>query len=115
MSDEKYQNFCKHRLIICDVAVTATIKNNAHNLPSTFDPADDKACICKIQEKKEEKFAKDAYLSFPYHDSIVNVCFQYEVTEFPSSFTAGRKMYYSKKSDLLNKLRQISCCRINEK
>ena len=30
---------------------------------STFDSADSKACICKIQEKKKEKFAKGAYLS----------------------------------------------------
>ena len=45
MNKEKYQNFC---LIICDVAITATIKNNALNLQSTFDSADDKACIRKI-------------------------------------------------------------------
>ena len=51
MNEEKYQNFRKHRLIICDVAITATIKNNALNLASTFDSAYDKACI---QEKKEE-------------------------------------------------------------
>ena len=48
MNAEKYQNFRKHRLIICDAAITATIKNNALNLPSTFDSADDKACIRKI-------------------------------------------------------------------
>ena len=96
MNEEKYQNFRKHRLIICDVAITATIKNNALNLPSTFDSADDKACIRKIKEKKAEKFAKAAYLSFSYRDSIVKEYFQYEVTEFPSSFTDGGKMYHSK-------------------
>ena len=29
MNEEKYQNFRKHRLIIFDVAITATTKNNA--------------------------------------------------------------------------------------
>ena len=32
MNEEKYQNFCKRGLIICDVAITATIKNNPINL-----------------------------------------------------------------------------------
>ena len=47
------------------------------------------------------------YLSFPHRDSIVKGCFHYEATEFPSSFTDGGKMYHSKKSDLLNKFKQI--------
>ena len=64
MNKEKYQNFRKHTLTICDVAITATIKNNAFNLPSTFDSANNKPCIREIQEKKEEKFAKAAHLSF---------------------------------------------------
>ena len=64
MNEEKYQNFCKHRLIIRDVAITATIKNNALNLPSTFDSSNNKPCIREIQEKKEERFAKAAHLSF---------------------------------------------------
>ena len=57
MNEEKYQNFSEHGLIICDVAISSTIKNNALNLINTFDPADDKACIGRIQEKREEKFA----------------------------------------------------------
>ena len=93
MNEEKYQNLRKHRLIICDVAITATIKNNALNLSSTFHLDNDKACIRKIQINKVEKFAKAAYLSFPYHDSTVKECFQYEVTEFPSSFTDGGKIH----------------------
>ena len=44
----KYQNFHKHITIICDIAITATIKNNALNLPSSFDLAHDKAWTCKI-------------------------------------------------------------------
>ena len=106
MNEEKYQNFRKHRLIICDVAIMATIKNIALNLPSTFDSAGDKACIRKIQEKKEEKSAKRAYLSFPYRDFIDKECFQYEVTEFPSSFTDDGKIYHSKKLDSPNKFRK---------
>ena len=54
----------------------------------------------------EEKFANAAYSNFQDLDSIVNEYFQYELTEFPSPFTNGRKMYHSKKSDLLNKFRQ---------
>ena len=42
MNEEKYQNFCKRRLIICDVAITATVKNNPLNLLSIFDPVDNK-------------------------------------------------------------------------
>ena len=71
---------------------------DALNLTSTFDSADNKACICKIQEKKEEKFAKAAFLTFPYRNC--KECFQYEVTEFG-------KMCHSKESDSLNKFRQI--------
>ena len=91
-----WRNFRRHRLIISAVAITATTKNNPLNLPTTFDPGDEKACIRKIWEKKEEKFAKAAYSSFPYRDFIVEECFQYEVTEFPSSFTEGKKTYRSK-------------------
>ena len=75
INEEKYQNFCKRRLIICDVAIMATIKNNPLNLLSSFDPDDDKACIPQIQEKKEEKFDKAAYSSFLYLDSIIKECF----------------------------------------
>ena len=57
MNEEKYQNFSEHGLIICDVAISATIKNNALNLINTFDLADDKACIGRIQEREKEKFA----------------------------------------------------------
>ena len=53
----------------------ATIKNNPLNLLSSFDPVHDKACISKIQEKKEEKFDKAAYSSFPYLDSFIKECF----------------------------------------
>ena len=63
MNEEKYQNFCKRRLIIRDVAIMATIRNNPLNLLSSFDPVDDKACIPKIQEKKEENFDKAPYSS----------------------------------------------------
>ena len=59
----------------------ATIKNNALNLPNTFDSANKKACICKVQEKKEEKFAKAAYLRIPYC-KIVKECFQCEVQQY---------------------------------
>ena len=72
----------------------ATIKNNALKLPDTFYSANGKTCIRKIQEKKEEKLPKAAHLSFPYRDSIVKECFQYEVIEFTSSFTNGGKMYH---------------------
>ena len=57
----------------------ATIKNNALKLPDTFYSANGKTCIRKIQEKKEEKLPKAAHLSFPYRDSIVKECFQYEL------------------------------------
>ena len=76
MNEEKYQNFYKRRLIICDVAIMATTKNNPLNLLSSFDPVDDKACIPKIQEREEEKFDKAAYSSFPYLDSVIKECFQ---------------------------------------
>ena len=65
MNEEKHQNFCKLTLIIFDVAITATIKNNPLKLLSSFDPVDDNACIRKIQKKREEKFDKAAYSSFP--------------------------------------------------
>ena len=45
---------------------------------STFDPVDDEPCTHQIQKKIEEKFAKAAYSSFQYLDSIVNEHFQYE-------------------------------------
>ena len=113
VNEEKYQHFRKHRLIVCDVAITASIKNNALNLPSSFDLilsnfADNKACICKIQA---------AYLIFPYRGSIVKECFQDEVTEFPLSFTYGRKNVSFKKIRFTkkNQANTRSCCRINEK
>ena len=62
MNEGKYQNFRKHRLIICDVAITAEIKNSALNISSTFDPANDETFICKIKEKKEKKFAKGLFI-----------------------------------------------------
>ena len=96
MNEEKHQKFHKHRLNICDVAVTTKIKNNQRNLPSTFDQVDKKACIRKIQENKEEKLAKAAYSSFRYRNSVVKECFQYEVTEFPSSFTDRGKISLKK-------------------
>ena len=34
-------------------------------------------------------------------------CFQCKVTEFASPFTDGGNIYHSKKSDLLNRLKQI--------
>ena len=97
-----------NRLIICDVAVTGTIENNPLNLPSTFDPVDDKACIRKTQEEKKKSLLRLlAVSSFRYHDSIVKECFHYVVTEFPSSSTDGGKMYHSERSHLLHKFRQI--------
>ena len=71
-------------------------KNKALNLPSIFDLGDNKVCIGKIQEKKEEKFAKDAYLSFPYRDYVVKECFKYKVIEFPSPFTDAEKIIIQK-------------------
>ena len=44
---------------------------------------------------------------FLYRDSIVLECLQCKVTESLSTFTDDRNMYHSKKSDLLNRLRQI--------
>ena len=52
MNEEKYQNFRKHRLFLCDVTITVTIKKSAFNLPSTFDLTENKAFIRKRQEKK---------------------------------------------------------------
>ena len=73
MNEKKCQHFRKHRPIICDVAITATIKNNSFNLLSTLDPVGNKASLyAQLPEKKKEKFAKAAYSSFPYRGG----CFQ---------------------------------------
>ena len=71
-------------------------KNEALNLPSIFDPDDDKVSMGKIQENKEEKFAKTAYLSFPHRDYDVKEFFKHKVTEFPSSFTDAEKIIIQK-------------------
>ena len=87
-NEEKYQMFCKHRIDVCDTAITAVIKNNSLDLPSTLLSKDEKDTIKQVQSKKEKKFAKSALLCHSCRDDLVGSCFQCEVSEYPSAFTA---------------------------
>ena len=107
VNEERYQNFCKHRINLCDTAITAPIKNNDLVLPSSLLSNNEKMNVRNAQMKKEERFAKAAQIGFFYRDQAVKECFKYEITEFPSSLTNGGKMYHSTKSDLLTRLKQI--------
>ena len=84
MNEEKYKNFCKRTPVICDAAITATIKNNPLTLLSSFDPVDDKAFIRKRQEKKKKSLIK--LLVQVSHTLILlsRSVSQHEVPKFPS-------------------------------
>ena len=57
MNEEKYQNFSEHGLIICDVTISATIKNNALNLINTFGSISGDKILCAVSRQ----FGEDSF------------------------------------------------------
>ena len=64
--------------------------------------------------KIEQKFAKSFQISSPYRKVLVQQCFQYEITDHPSSLTDGSAIYHSNISDLLKRLREIDGVKISK-
>ena len=105
-NERRYQEFCLHRLQLCDIAVSEKISNYNLRLPSSLD--DDQTRNNQTQKNRTElKTAKLLQAASPYRETLVKECFKHEVAEFPSSLTLGEKMYHSGKSDLLKRLRDI--------
>ena len=100
MNEQKYNTFCDLQLEHCEIPVSATVKNNGFNLPSSI--SKDTTKTNRVQQAKiGQKFAKSFQIASPYRNVLVQQCFQYEITEHPSSLTDGGAMYHSNKSDLL--------------
>ena len=106
-NEESYKEFYKHRLLICDIPITDTIKTYKPDLPGNVTTKSEKAQLQATQLKNEEKFAKAATFSIPYHEEQVKRVFSNEVTKFLSALTEGGSMYHSSKSDLLKRFKQI--------
>ena len=103
----KYQEFCKERLEMCSKPISDVITNHVLHLPSSI--KDDKKKMTRIaQIKKEQKFSKSIFISLQSREEVVKECFEFEVTEHPSSITDASRMYHSNKSDLLKRLREIN-------
>ena len=103
--DGRYKELYKHRLVICNISVTDTIKTYKLDLPGNVTTK--RKLLQATQLKSEEKFAKAANFSIPYREEQVKKIFSNEVTNFPSALTEGGPMYHSSKSDLLERLKQI--------
>ena len=113
INEEKYRDFCEHRLERCDVPIT-DVKNNILRLPSGI-PKDTSKVTRMQQAKSELKFAKSIQIASQYIDDLVKECFQYEVSDYPSSITVGCQVYHSSKSDLLKRLRDIKDAKVRKK
>ena len=57
INEEKYGTFRKHRIMRCDIAISALIKNNSLHLPSSM-CVNDKSVTRLQQTKCEQKFSK---------------------------------------------------------
>ena len=106
-NENRYTEFCYHRLIICDVPITDTIKKYKHDLPSSLTKTSEKAALQASQNNSASKFAKSAALCQPYREEKVMKAFSNEVTNFPSALTEGGSVYHSSKSDLLKRFKLI--------
>ena len=67
-NDESYKEFYKHRRVICDIAITDTIKAYKLDVPGNVTTKCEKAQLQATQLKREEKFAIAATFSIPYHE-----------------------------------------------
>ena len=101
-NEERYKEFYKHRLVICNIPITNTIKTYKLDLPGNVTTKSGKAQLQATQLKSEEKFAKAAAFSITYREEQVKRVFSNEVTNFPSI-----SMCHSSKSGLLKRWKQI--------
>ena len=79
-NEERYKEFCEHRIDICDNPITDTIKTYKLDLPGSVTAESEKAAI---QNKNEDKIAKAALLCLPHREDQVKRGFKNEVTNFP--------------------------------
>ena len=114
VNEERYQIFCKHRLELCDDPLTDAVKCNVLHLPSSG--SEDTTKITRVQQTKSElKFGKSVQVASQYREDLVKECFQYEVTDYPSSITTGHKIYHSNKVDLFTRFRNIEGGKLDDK
>ena len=114
VNEERYQMFCKHRLELCDVPLTYAVKCNVLHLPSSG--SEDSTRITRVQQSKSElKFGKSVQVASQYREDPVKECFQYEVTDYPSSITTGHKIYHSNKADLFTRFQNIEGAKLDDK
>ena len=67
-NEEKYKEFYKHRLVICNIPITDTIKTYKLDLPGNVTTRSKKARLQPTQLKSEEKFPKAATFSITYRE-----------------------------------------------
>ena len=114
INEERYRTFCKERLERCDIPITDVVKCNVLHLPSSM--SEDTKKVNRVQQAKNElKFGKSIQVASQYRDDLVKECFEYEVTEYPSSLTTGCRMYHSSKADLLIRFRNIEGTKIEDR
>ena len=106
-NDESYKEFYKHRLVICDIAITDTIKAYKLDVPGNVTTKCEKAQLQATQLKREEKFPIAATFSIPYREEQDKWVFSNEVANFQSTLTEGGSMYHSSKSDFLKWFKQL--------
>lgn len=91
-------DFCKHRIDLCDVLNLTVIKNTTLNLPSTILTKSEQTITKNSELKTKEKIAKSALLCQAYRGNLILSCCLHEVSEYLSDLINGGPMYYSSKS-----------------
>ena len=83
------------------------------HLPSSV--SDDTTKITRVQQTKSElKFGKSVQVASQFREYLAKECFEYEVTDYPSSLTSGHKMYHSNKADFA-RFRSIEGAKVDAK
>ena len=96
------------------ILLTEAIKCYVLHLPNSV--SDDTTKITRVQQIKSElKFGKSVQVASQYREYLAKECFEYEVTDYPSSLTSGHKMYHSNKADLFARFRSIEGAKVDDK
>ena len=104
-NEERYKEFYKHCLSICDFPITDTIKAYKLNLIGNVTTKSEKAQLQATELKSEEKFAQATTFSITHGKKQVKRVFSNKVTNFPSGLTEGGFIMYH--SDLPKRFKQI--------
>ena len=100
-NEKRYKEFYKHRLVICDIPITDTVKTYELDLPDNVTTKNEKTQWQFTQLKSEKRLVKTAAFLYPIAKNKLREYSATKVTNFPSALTEGSSMYHSPKSDLL--------------